>query len=182
MNVSLILLTAAVASYGVVYSIKDLNDPIRYIDSAQSYFIAIRANRYRMGTAVDAIKSPNADMPQFSDKVENCSSKRFKCKSIGALKFVIPKSKVRSVTYDAGPNIRIKQLKSGNWYASATCPRLAPSGCESRADGGGPELTYQYEVSKVGVLTAIKIQHWNDQKVQVAHENLVLSGGLGLKL
>lgn len=182
MRVGVVALVAVVLSSSVIYSIEDLNDPIRYIDKNKSYFIGIKSDLYRMGAPLDAIRDGNLDMPQFSGRVVNCSSRRFECKSIAYLKFVIPKKWVRSVTYDAGIKIDLEQLADGGFHASAVCPKLAPSGCVSRPDGGGPVLTYQYEVNKIGVLTAVKIQHWSDDKIQLTHQNLVLGSRLGLKL
>lgn len=182
MNVGMIFLCATVLSLGVVNTIKDLNDPIRYVDKAQSYFIGIKGNIYRMGTAVDAIRNPNEDMPQFSGNVENCSSHRIACRSIAYLKFILPHNRAGSATYDVGAKITVRQLINGEVHASAICPAVSPSGCTSRADGGGPVVTYQYEVNRLGILTMIKIQHWNDQKVQVDQENLVLVSRRGLKL
>lgn len=182
MNVGTILLAATILSLSAVNSIKDLNDPIRYVDKSQSYFIGIKDNVYRMGTAIAAIRDPNEDMPQFSGNVENCSSQKFACRSIAYLKFIFPHDRTASATYDVGAEITIRQLTNGGVHASAICQRVSPLGCTSRTDGGGPVVTYQYEVNGLGVLTMIKIQHWNDQKVQVAQENLPLVSRHGLKL
>lgn len=182
MNVSVIFLAAVALSLGVVNSIKELNDPIRYVDKSQSYFIGIKANIYRMGTAVDAIRNPNEDMPQFSGDVENCSSRRLACRSIAYLKFILPRDRIALATYDVGAKITVRQLTNGEVHASAICQGVSPSGCTSRTDSGGPVVTYQYEVNRLGVLTMIKIQHWNDQRMQVAQENLVLVSRHGLKL
>ena len=182
MKASMMALVVVALSSSVIYSIEDLNDPIRYIDINKSYFIGIKSDLYRMGTPLDAIRDSNLDMPQFSGRVVNCSSRLFECKSIAYMKFVIPRKWVRSVTYDAGIKINLERLADGGFNATAVCPRLAPSGCVSRPDGGGPAVTYQYEVNKTGVLTAVKIQHWSDSKIQLTHQNLVLESRLGLKL
>ncbi|WP_136259179.1 hypothetical protein [Rhodanobacter lindaniclasticus] len=182
MNSTAVILATLMMSSSVVYSIKSISDPIRYVDIRGSYFISIKSDLYRLGTPLDAIRDNNLDMPQFAGRVIDCSSKRFRCKSIAYLKFVIPKERLSSVTYDAGIKIDLERLANGGFHASAVCPRLATTGCVSRTDGSGPALTYQYEVNKIGVLTAIKIQHWSDSEKITTQQNLVLVSRLGLEL
>lgn len=169
-------------SQGVIFSLNDLKDPIRYIDEGGAYFIAVDGNSYRLGTPIHSIADPAEDMPQFSGKVGDCSNTSFKCRSIGFLKFAIPKMLGRLNTYNAGVDISVTRLEDGGLYASAICQRITRSGCVNQAVDAGPTLTYQYEVSKAGVLTSIKIQYWSDTHKASASYNLALKSNLGLNL
>jgi hypothetical protein len=166
----------------VVFSIGDLNDPVQYIDRAQSSFIAVDGAGYRMGTAVDAVDDPSKDMTQFSGRVEDCSTPTFWCKSIAYLKLVLPKDSLRAVSYQIGTDISITPTSGGGWHASATCWRLLPSGCASRVGDAAPAVTYQYDVSGVGDVTVIQIQYRDSRGVVVDHQDLRLSTKLGLRL
>lgn len=176
------LLASVALSCGVVFSIGDLNDPVQYIDRAQSSFIAIDGAKYRMGTAVDAVDDPSKDMTQFSGQVEDCSTRDFWCKSIAYLKFVLPKDSLHVASYQGGVDISITQTSGGGWHASATCWRLLPTGCASRAGGSASSVTYQYDVSGAGDVTVVQIQYLDAHGVVVDHEDLRLSTKLGLRL
>jgi len=134
-----------------------------------------------MGTATDAIIDPDEDAPQFSGEIKDCSSEIFNCKSIAFLKFVVPKSQVETIVYDEGPRITIKHLSNGGFSASAICPTVLPAGCTSGTHEGDVMITYQYVISRKGVLIAIKIQHWSDG-IQIGHEDLLLSSRQGMMI
>lgn len=182
MNGGIALLASIALSCGAVFSVGDLDEPIQYVDHAQSSFIAVDGTKYRMGTAVDAINDPSKDMSQFSGQVEDCSTHAFWCRSIAYLKLVVPKARVRSATYQTGAEITIKRVPGDGWHASATCWRLLPSGCSSRVGDDSPMVTYQYDVSAAGYVTAIQIQYRSSRGAVVDHDDLQLSTKLGLRL
>jgi hypothetical protein len=87
-----------------IYSIGDITCPIRYVDKQQGYFLGIEKNNAIIGTAIHAVKKPNNDVPQVDGPIENCSSRAFKCRSIGGyLVFVIPTGAGHSAEYTEGP-------------------------------------------------------------------------------
>ncbi|UPG83936.1 hypothetical protein L2Y94_11255 [Luteibacter aegosomatis] len=165
-----------------VHSISDLTCPIRYIDERQGYFIGIEKNNALIGTAIRDIKSPSSDMPQADGPVENCSSRAFKCRSIGGLVFAIPTGAEHSAQYSGGPHIVIRRLANGGWHGSATCSMVTRTGCASHVDAKKLVEAYQYDVDQAGVVTSVKIQHWNDEGRLLKAYDLVLVSEIGLKL
>lgn len=182
MNWSISPLIGMIFSCRIVFSIGDLHDPVQYVDRAQSNFIGINAGKYRMGTAMNAVKNASEDLSQVSGEIEDCSTQAYWCKSIAFLKFIVPKTSVHAVTYDAGSKITIERLTDGDWHASATCWRLLPSGCADRVNGGSPMVTYDYEVNRAGVLMSVNIRYFDSRGVLADHDDLRLSTKLGLRL
>lgn len=182
MNAITILVAGLLFSTGVVRSVNDVNDPIRYIGTHGAYFIGISGSNFRMGTPIDAIRDPAQDMPQFAGKIDDCSSEIFKCKAIAYLKFVVPRRDIDLIKYQAGVDITLKRQANGGYHASAVCPSLAPIGCVSRSDGGRPAVTYQYDVNNEGAVIAISIQYWSDTNVKINCRELVLTSRYGLRL
>jgi hypothetical protein len=179
--VAVMLAAAGALCCAPIYSVGDLTSPIQYVDKGHGYFIGIDRNKYTIGTALDDIKNPANDMPQVSGRVENCSSRTFKCRSIAYLVFAIPNGRDHSVEYKNGPMILIKRLKNGGWRGSATCSMLTKTGCASRVVMDKLVVAYQYDVDPDGVLKSVKIQNWNNKKV-VSTQTLVLVSEIGLKL
>lgn len=167
---------------GPIYSIGDLSYPVRYVDKGHGYFISVKDDKYRIGTAIDDIKSASNDVPQASGVVDHCSSKIFQCKSIGYLAFVIPKDGVRLTVYRGGPEIVIRPLADGGWHGSAACSMLTKNGCASHVDVEKAIVTYQYRVNSDGVLKSISIQNWNDEGLLISTQNLILASSEGLRL
>lgn len=167
---------------GPVYSINDLSYPVRYVDKGNGYFISVKDDKYRIGTAIDDIKNPFNDVPQVSGVVDHCSSKIFRCKSIGYLVFVIPKDGMHLALYRGGPEIVIRPLADGGWHGSAACSMLTKTGCASHVDVEKAVVTYQYRVDSNGVLKSISIQNWNSAGSLISTQNLVLVSGIGLRL
>lgn len=85
-NLTMVLAVAGDVCCDPIYSIRDLIQAIRYVDKQTGYFVAIEKNRYTIGTALD-------DMPQYSDSLENRSSRAFRCRNIANLVFAIPRVK-----------------------------------------------------------------------------------------
>lgn len=183
MNVMAIILAVAGASCcDPIYSISDLTCPIQYVDKQQGYFIGIEKNEFTIGTALNEVKNPANDMPQVDGRIENCSSRTFKCRSIAELVFAIPKGTGHSVEYLDGPRILIKRLANGGWHGSATCSRITKTGCAWHVDANKLVEAYQYDVSPTGILKSVKIQNWNDNGQLLSTQNLVLVSDIGLKL
>lgn len=165
-----------------IYSIGDLTCPIRYVDKQQGYFIGIEKNNFLIGTAIHAIKNPANDVPQANGPIENCSSRTFKCRSIGDLVLAIPTSAIHNAEYKNGPRIVIRRLANGGWHGSATCSTFTRTGCAPHVDLNKLVEAYQYDVSPAGVVTSVKIQNWNDAGKLLGAYNLVLVSESGLKL
>lgn len=183
MNVmAMILAVVGVSCCGPIYSISDLACPIQYVDKQQSYFIGIEKNEFTIGTTLNAVKNPANDVPQVSGRVENCSSRTFKCRAIAELVFAIPKGTDHFAEYLDGPRILIKRLANGGWHGTATCSIITRTGCARHVDGNKLVEAYQYDVSPAGVLTSVKIQNWKDSGQLLSTQRLVLVSGIGLKL
>lgn len=183
MNVIAMTLAVAGASCSTpIYSISDLRCSIHYVDKQHGYFIGIEKNEFTIGTALNDVKAPANDVPQVSGRVENCSSRGFKCRSIAELVFVIPKGKDQSVEYLHGPRILIKRLANGGWHGSAMCSAITKTGCVWRGDANKLVEAYQYDVSPEGVLTSVKIQNWKDSGQPLGTQSLVLVSDVGLRL
>jgi uncharacterized protein YjdB len=166
-----------------IYSIGDLTCPIRYVDKQQGYFLGIEKNNAIIGTAIHAVKKPNNDVPQVDGPIENCSSRAFKCRSIGGyLVFVIPTGAGHSAEYTEGPRISIQRLANGGWRGSAMCSMATSTGCSPHVDVNKLIEAYQYDVNPAGVVTSVKIQNWNDAGKLLSTYNLVLVSESGLKL
>lgn len=181
-NLAMALAVAGDVCCDPVYSIKDLIQPIQYVDSQTGYFIAIEKTRYTIGTALGNIKNPANDMPQFSDSLENCSSGAFKCRAIADLVFAIPRGRDKSVKYVDGPRIVIERRPDGGWHGSATCSMLTKTGCSRHVDMSKPVVAYQYNVDPRGTLTSLDIQTWNNDGKLVNSQNMVLVSKNGLLL
>ncbi|WP_266158629.1 hypothetical protein [Dyella silvatica] len=163
-------------------SARDLGCSIRYVDKQQGYFIGIEKNNVIIGTARDAVKNPANDVSQVDGRVENCSSRAFKCRSIAELVFAIPKSADHSAEYTKGPRISVQRLANGGWHGSAMCSMIAETGCAPHVDVNKLVEAYQYDVSPAGVVTSVKIQNWNDAGKLLSTYNLVLVSESGLEL
>ncbi|HTV85970.1 MAG TPA: hypothetical protein VME63_11200 [Dyella sp.] len=177
-----VLIVAGVLCCDTIYSINDLNSPIRYVDKQQGYFIGIKKNEFIIGTAIADIKNLANDLPQADGHVENCSSHGFRCRSIGYFVFAIPNGEHRSAEYIAGPRISIKRLANGGWRGSATCSMITRTGCARHVDVNKLVVAYQYDVSSTGILKSVKIQNWNDSGQLLNTQNLILVSEIGLKL
>jgi len=184
MTVMAIILAVASASCfdNTIYSISDLACPIRYVDKQNGYFIGIEENSAIIGTAFRHVKNPANDMPQVDGPIEDCSSRAFRCRSVGDLIFAIPRGAERSAEYSVGPKIVIKRLANGGWHGSATCSILTQTGCAPHLDANRLIEAYQYDVSPAGVVTSIKIQNWNDDGKLLNSYNLILVSDIGLRL
>ena len=180
--IAMILAVASASCPDPIYSISEIPCAIRYVDKQQSYFLAIEKDEFTMGIALHAPRNPANDVPQFSGRVENCSSLAFKCQSIGELVFAIPRRTRQSAEYLAGPRISIDRLANGGWHGSAKCSAITREGCVWRADASKLVEVYQYDVSPTGVLTSVKIQHWKDSGQPLNNQDLVLVSKIGLKL
>jgi hypothetical protein len=179
---AMILVVAGALCSLPIDSVGDLSCPIRYVDKQQSYFIGIEKNKVIMGTARNAVKNPANDVPQVDGRVENCSSRAFRCRSIAELVFAIPKGSDHSAEYLDGPHILIKRLANGGWHGSATCSMITRTGCAPRVDVNKLAEAYQYDVSPAGVLTSVKIQNWNDDGKLLSTQSVILVSEIGLKL
>lgn len=180
--VNVFLVAISLSCCGPIYSISDLCYPIKYVDKYRGYFVGVKNNRYRIGRAIDAIKSGSNDLPQVLGAIDNCSSEVFRCKSIGYLVFAVPKKEARLTVYKGGPRIVIRPLESGGWDGSATCSTLTKNGCAHRVDVEKAVVTYQYRVDSDGVLKSVNIQNWNGKGMLINAQNLVLVSRVGLRL
>ncbi|WP_281849619.1 hypothetical protein [Dyella sp. GSA-30] len=177
-----VLIVASALCCDTIYSINGLTSPVRYVDKQQGYFIGIEKNKFTIGTAIDDIKKSSNDLPQVDGPVEDCSSRGFRCRSIGYLVFAIQNGRRHSAEYTVGPRILIKRLSNGGWRGSATCSMITRSGCARHIDVNKLVVAYQYEVSPAGILKSVKIQNWDDSGKLLSNQNLILVSEIGLKL
>jgi len=169
-----------VAQYPV-QSIEDLNDPVRYLDRERAYFIGTDGQSFRMGRALDGNTNQNADVPQTTGLIGRCSTKEFHCKSIGLLRFVVPKVRWRSVSYDDGVKVTLKMIDPDTIQAFGVCESVTAEGCVHRLGVRGPTLTYQYTFGRSVGLQKISVQHWKGNII-VDREDMVLVGKRGLRI
>lgn len=164
-----------------VQSIDDLNDPIRYLDRERAYFIGVDGESFRIGRALDSNTNPYADVPQSAGLLGKCSTKEFDCKSVGLLRFIVPKGRWRSVSYDDGMKVTIETVGADMIQASGVCEGVTARGCVHRPGRRGPTLTYQYTFSRAVGLQTISVQHWKDNVI-VDREDMVLVDKQGLRV